>query len=204
MTGVSNDEAIVGISDHGGWAVLVTVTGDGTIADRRRIDLVDADLPKLPHHHDAQALPLDQATSLVERVRASADRHAVEGLDAVARAVSIPIRGVALRLLQPLPSTIAERIRDYRSQNVADWVMYREALAGAAQSRGWSVYWYDAKTVLDSASASLGVESLETRFLEARRSLGAPWTRDHKLAMAAAIAAASDPRVVSERQRVEG
>jgi len=186
---VSKDEAIIGISDHGGWAVLVTVTADGTLVDRRRIELVDADLPRLPHHHEAQALPLDQAVSLIERVRASAQRHAALGLDAVARAVSEPICGVALRVLQRLPETTAERIHDYRSQNVADWVMYREALAGAAESRGWPVHWYDAKTVLDAASASLGIRSLDPLFLNLRRSLGAPWGKDHKVAMAAALVA---------------
>lgn len=49
--------AIVGVSDHGGWAVLVTVAGDGRLLDRRRVELVDTGLPKLPYHHDAQRLP---------------------------------------------------------------------------------------------------------------------------------------------------
>lgn len=195
---MSND-AFIGISDHGGWAVLVTVTRDRTIVDRRRIELIDADLPKLPHHREAQSLPLDQALRLIERVRESAQRHAALGLDAVARAVSPSIRGVALRALQPLPATTAERLRDYRSQNVADWVMYREALAGAAESRGWSVHWYDAKTVLDAASIGVGVsESFDSLSLNARRSLGAPWGKDHRVAMAAAIVAAH------EHRRVEG
>jgi hypothetical protein len=30
--------------------VLVTVAGDGTLLDRRRVELVDEDLPKIPHH----------------------------------------------------------------------------------------------------------------------------------------------------------
>ena len=71
-------------------------------------------------------------------------------LDAVATAVP-RILGVALRKCQPLPPTIAERIKDYRAQNVADWVMYRKALASAAEARGWPVYWYDAKSVLGAA-----------------------------------------------------
>jgi hypothetical protein len=33
-----------------------------------------------------------------------------------------------------LPPTIAERIKDYRAQNVADWVMYRKALSAAAEA----------------------------------------------------------------------
>ena len=52
---------IIGVSDHGGWAVLVTVARDGTLLDRRRVELVDDNLPAIPHHHEAQMLPLDEA-----------------------------------------------------------------------------------------------------------------------------------------------
>ena len=65
---MSGGDSIIGISDHGGWAVLVAVGGDGTLLDWRRVELVDEDLPKLPHHHDAQALPLDEAEALIARV----------------------------------------------------------------------------------------------------------------------------------------
>src|SRR5262252_6313210 len=95
------DGGIIGVSDHGGWAVLVTVARDGTLLDRRRVELVDEGLPKLPHHHDAQGLPLDEAVALVERVRVSAERHGVLALDAVTAAVP-SILGVALRTCQQL------------------------------------------------------------------------------------------------------
>lgn len=188
--GDSPASAVVGISDHGGWAVLVTVTGDGTLLDRRRVELVDEDLPKIPHHSEAQALPLDEAVALIGRVRASAERHAALALDAIANTLPGRIRGVALRRCLPLPPTIAERITDYRAQNNADWVMYRMALASAAESRGWTVHWYDAKKVFGAASEALRPEDLDARFLELRRSVGAPWGQDHKIAMAAAIVAA--------------
>src|ERR1700722_8202264 len=177
---MSRDDGIIGISDHGGWAVLVTVAGDGSILDRRRVELVDEDLPKIPHHSERQALPLDEAVALVERVRVSAEWHAKLGLDAVAMTVPGRILGVALRQCPGLPPTIAERIKDYRAQNVADWVMYRKALATAAAARGWPVHWYDAKSVLTA--------DLDPHFLKIRAALGPPWNNDHKLAMAAAIA----------------
>ena len=189
---MSRDGGIIGVSDHGGWAVLVTVAGDGTLLDRRRVELVDEGLPKLPHHTEGQALPLDEAVELVERVRVSADRHAGLGLDAVAMAVPSGILGVALRECPRwLPPTIAERIKDYRARNVADWVMYRKALAAAAEVRGWAVHWYDAKKVFDAASEALRVEDLDAHFLQVRRSVGPPWGKDHKVAMAAAIVAAT-------------
>ena len=187
---MSKNGGIIGISDHGGWAVLVTAARDGTLLDRRRVELVDETLPSLPHHHEGQLLPMDDAVALVERVRVSAERHAVLALDAVA--IAVPhIRGIALRSCPQLPATIAERIKDYRARNVADWVMYRKALASAAQARGWPVHWYDAKKVLGSASQALHVEDFDAHFLQVRRAVGPPWNNDHKLAMAAAIVTAT-------------
>jgi hypothetical protein len=189
---MSRDDGIIGVSDHGGWAVFVTVAADGTLLDRRLVELVDSDLPKIPHHSEGQRLPLDEAVELVERVRLSAEKHAKLGLDAVAKTLSgrVTILGVALRQCPVLPPTIAERIKDYRAQNVADWVMYRKALAAAAEARGWGVHWYDAKKVFDAASEALRIDDLEAHFVQLRRSIGAPWGKDHKVAMAAAIVAA--------------
>ena len=109
--------------------------------------------------------------------------------DAVTMAVP-RILGVALRECPQLPPTIAGRIKDYRAQNVADCVMYRNALASAAEW-GWPVHWYDAKSVLGAASQVLRVENLDAHFLQVRRAVGPPWDKDHKLAMVAAIVTAS-------------
>ena len=180
---------VIGVSDHGGWAILVTADANGTLLDRRRVELVDEALPKIPHHSEGQMLPLDEAVKLVERVRASAERHAKLGLDAIAAEMPVSILGVALRQCPELPPTIAERITNYRASNVADWVMYRQALAAAADARAWPVHWYDPRQVQEMASKALGVKSLDAHFIQLRRSLGPPWTQDHKMAMSAAIAA---------------
>src|SRR5438045_2451627 len=186
---MSKNGGIIGVSDHGGWAVLVTVARDGTLLDRRRVKLVGEGLPKLPHHSEGQRLPLDEAVELVERVRVSAEKHAVLALDAVTMAVP-HILGVALRKCPQLPPTIAERIKDYRAQNNADWVMYRKALATATEARGWPVYWYDAKSVFSAAADAMGVDIIDAHFLQVRKAVGPPWNNDHKLAMAAAIVTA--------------
>jgi len=185
---VSNKDGIVGVSDHGGWAVLVTVARDGALLDRRRVELVDEGLPKLPHHSEGQRLPVAQAVELVERVRVSAEACAVRALDALAAAAP-RILGLALRKCPPLPPSIAQRIQDYRAHNLADWVMYRQALAAAAEARGWPLHWYDAKSVWAAAQQALRVQSLDAYFLQVRKAIGPPWDRDHKLAMAAAVAA---------------
>ena len=187
---MSKDDCVIGVPDHGGWAVLVTIKAGGALIDRRNVELVDSDLPKIPHHSEGQMLPIDEAVALVECVRTSAERHSKLVLDAVAKTVRGRIVAVALRHCPTLPPTVAERIKDYRAQNMADWVMYSKALAAAAEARDWAVHWYDAKRVFDVASETLGIHDLDAHFAELRRSIGPPWSIDHKLAMAAAIAAA--------------
>ena len=180
---------VIGVSDHGGWAVLVTADNRGALLDRRRVDLVDEGLPKIPHHSEGQGLPIDEAVKLVERVRASAERHAKLVFDSVAMALHGPILGIALRQCPELPPTVAERITNYRAHNIADWVMYRKALAAAAEARGWAVHWFDPRQVQNAASKALGVENLDAHFAGLRRSIGPPWGQDHRMAMAAAIEA---------------
>jgi hypothetical protein len=189
-------KAVAGVSDHGGWAVVVCVA-NGEVLDRRRIELIAPGLPSLPHHHDAQGLPMDEAVALVERVRASAALCARNALEALPAQVA----AIAIRKRPPLPPTIAERITNYRAQNVADWVMYRDALAEAALARGWSVSEYDAKTVLQEAAEALGVSDISARFREIGKALGPPWQKDHQLATAAAIAAPSRTAEGGSRRR---
>lgn len=159
----------VGVADHAGWAILVTVDAKGGIVDKRRVELVAAGLPTLPYHHDAQGLPLDAATKLIDTVRRSAETHA----KAAFAALPPRIARIALRACPALPPTIAERLANYRAQNVADTVMFRTALADAATAAGWSVHWYETKAIMPAAM-KLPAQS-------------APWSKDHRVAMAAAI-----------------
>ena len=67
--------------------------------------------------------------------------------------------------------------------------MYREALASAAQARGWSVRWYDRERALGDAASALGRTEIDTLLREVGRAVGPPGQAAHKLAAAAAIAA---------------
>ena len=196
--------ATVGVAEHGSSAVLVTVAPGGELLDRRRIDLIDSGLPAYPHHHEgswavgrylrtpgARALSLADAMALVERVRASASRGARESLEALAAAVQVPIVGIAIRACPALPPTTEERIADNRAQTVADSIMYREALATAAEARGWSVHWYSRDDAFRDAALALGREEIDAFLHAMGRSIGPPWQAKHKLAAAAALAAST-------------
>jgi hypothetical protein len=193
--------AVVGVAEHGNSAVLVTVAPGHEILDRRRIDLT-CGLPTHPYHHEgswaigryvnspwARPISLADAVALVERVRESAARGARESLEALAATLPVPIASIAIRLCPQLPPTTEERIADNRAANVADSVMYREALATAAEGRGWSVYWYERDCVFRDAAAALGGEDIDAFLRAMGRSIGPPWQVKHKLAAAAAIAA---------------
>ena len=194
--------AIVGVVEHGNSAVLVTVAPGGELLDRRRINLTDRDLPTHPHHHEgswamgrylnspwARPISLPDAVALVERVRLSATHGAREGLEALAAGVPVPIAGIAIRAYPTLPPTIEERIADNRVQTFADSAMYRDALATAAEERGWSVHWYDRERVFQEAADALGRENVDGLLRAMGRSSGPPWQAQHKLAAAAALAA---------------
>jgi hypothetical protein len=104
--------------------------------------------------------------------------------------VSMPIASIAIRLCPVLPPTTEERIADNRAQTIADSVMYREAIAAAAEARGWTVHWYERERVFRDAAAALGYEDVDAFLHVMGRSAGPPWQARHKLAAAAAIAAA--------------
>ena len=181
----------------------MTLGPGGALLDRRRIHLTRG-LPTHPHHHEgswavgryrnspwAREISLADALALVERVREAAAAGAREGLEDLAGAVPLPIAGIAIRRCPEMPPTTEARIADHRAQTVADSVMYREALATAAAARGWSVHWYEREQVLRDASAALGRADADTFLREMGRALGPPWDAQHKLAAAAALAAAA-------------
>jgi hypothetical protein len=193
-------QATIGVGEHGNSAELVTLASGGTFLDRRRIDLT-RNLPTHPYHHQgswaigryldspwSRPTTLPEALALVAQVHEAAAQGAKESLDALAVAVPVPIGRIAIRICPELPATAEERIRDTRAASMADGIIYREALARAAEARGWSVHWYDRDRVFTEASGALGRDA--DGFLRAMgKAIGPPWQARHKLAAAAAIAA---------------
>jgi hypothetical protein len=176
----------LGIADHLGWAVAVTTGDDHAVADRRRIELVEPGVTQAPIHYDRGRLDDAGAAALVATVRASALRAAGAALDAL----PMPIESISLRLWPPdFPDDIAvQRRPPWESR--ADAVMYRELLAELAHDRGWAVHCYDAKQVEGQAAALLGARA-DAVLRGPGRTLGPPWTKDHRVAVAATVVAAA-------------
>ena len=179
----------LGIAHHLGWAVAVTASADHRVVDRRRIELVEPGVPTAPIHHREGKLLDDAATAaLVAQVRASAVRTASASLRRLAGALPEPIVSMSLRAW-PLdfPTDIAVQRRvPYESR--ADSVMYRQVLAELARERGWAVHLYDATDVEGQAVNVLG-ERADEVLRGPRATLGPPWSKDHRMALAATIMA---------------
>ena len=178
----------LGIAHHFGWAVAVTASADHRVVDRRRIELIEPGMPTAPIHHEGK--PLDDAATavLVAQVRASAVRATSASLDELATALPEPIVSMSLRAW-PLdfPDDIAvQRRAPYESH--ADSIMYRQVLAELARARGWDVHLYDAKNVEDQAVGILA-ERADEVLHGPRATLGPPWAKDHRMALAATIVA---------------
>ncbi len=186
---MSGTRLAAGVYDHAGWAAVVCIAKD-LVLDRRRIDLIEPGLPKLPHHSEGQTLPIAEGVALVARVRRSAASCAKSALDELPESVG----AIAIRKRPTLPPTVAERITNYRAQCVADTAMYRDVIVEAAKTRGWFVYEYDVRTVFADAAKALGLEDISVRIKEIGQSIGPPWNKDYRLAAAAAMVVAKEAR----------
>jgi hypothetical protein len=187
----------LGIAHHYGWAIAVTASADHAVVDRRRIELIEPGLPVAPIHHEGgphllhrSGEPLDDVAlaALVADVRASVARAASAALGGLGAALTEPIEAISLRAWpDDFPEDIAVQRRvPYESR--ADSVMYCQVLADVAHGRGWAVHTYDAKTVEDEAARLLGERAHEV-LRGPRATLGPPWSKDHRMALAATIVA---------------
>ena len=176
----------VGIVDHLGWAVAVTASADHEVVDRRRIELVEPGITPAPIHYESKRLDVAATVALVAKVRASVVRATSAALDELANALPAPVVSISLRTW-PLnfPDDIAvQRRTPYEAR--ADAIMYRQVLSELAHARGWEVHFYNAKEVLGQAVSTLA-ERADEVLQGPRETMGPPWTKDHRIALAATI-----------------
>ncbi len=102
----------VGIAHHLGWAVAVTASAGHVVVDRRRIELIEPDMPAAPVEHEAKHLDDDDAARMVAEVRASALRTTPASLDQLASSLPGPVASMSLRAwLLDFPDDIAVQRR---------------------------------------------------------------------------------------------
>ena len=188
--------AVVGIADHRGWAILVCVaecSGVPVLVDRRRVELVGADVPSQPYHHEAADLELAEAEKLVRRVERSVASHARAALSKLRDELEPKHRLVALTLREEpavrVPETIAAVLDSHAATIKADGTMYRAAIRNAAAELEIEVAPHPRATEIEGAARALGVDAtrVQTFLRDLGRGLGPPWRKEHRNAAAAAV-----------------
>jgi hypothetical protein len=179
----------LGIADHFGWAIAVTASADHEVVDRRRLELVEPGVSPAPIHYESRRLDVAATAALVAQVRASVARATSAALDELAAALPAAIVSISLRDWPPdFPDDIAvQRRAPYEAR--ADAIMYRQVLCELARARDWHVHFYDARDVVDQAVGMLA-ERADDVLRGPRASIGPPWAKDHRVALAATIVAA--------------
>jgi hypothetical protein len=190
----------IGIDDHYAWANMVSVAMfgvEGIIMDRRRVELLDQQLPASPYHHDTLRMPLSRADELVRHVTASANGHAKSALSSIiAELAPAQCRGIAIRVppLPDLPATVAEAHANTWITNRADGMIYHQALTRAAAELSLRVVCFEKEKVLERAAQACGktVRDVERQLKALGAALGPPWRKEHVVACAGAICAHLD------------
>ena len=137
-------------------------------------------------HNTGDPLDDEGLAGLVAKVRASVIKMTAQAFDELADALGAPISSLALRRW-PLdfPNDIATQRRP-PFESRADSVMYCHVFAEIAAERGWDIGTYDAKHVEAEAAAILG-QRADAVLHGPRKTLGPPWSKDHRTALAATI-----------------
>jgi hypothetical protein len=198
--GVGAVRISLGLKAHSGWAALVVLgTRDGAlhVVDRRRIELVaeaDAQWAKQPYHA-AEGLPADEARKLVQRGVEAARRLAVSEMRAAAqraREAGHEIVACAVLVADPMPHwSVEEILAVHFRMHKAEGVLFRDALARAADACGWRLVAIPEKRLTEQAECALAASAsaLMKRLATLGKSAGPPWGRDQKDAALAAVIA---------------
>jgi hypothetical protein len=119
-------------------------------------------------------------------VRSSAEQVTSAALDELTATLAEPIVSISLRAWPddfPTDVVIQRRVPH---ESRADSVMYRQVLAELGRARGWSVHFYEAKDVEREAARILG-DRADAVLYGPRTVLGPPWSKDHRMALAATV-----------------
>lgn len=189
--------AALGFRMHSGWGVLVAVSGDAdsvAVIDRRSIVVMDPALPggKQPYHYAAD-LSLETAEQHIAECRALSENTAREAIkQALAelsgrnyQVASAAILMAAGRSLPSLPGILAS----HPLIHTAEGEFFRTSAINACERLKIPVTPIRERDLEERAQSAFGKKAaLVLRRISAMgKSIGPPWTADHKAAALAAL-----------------
>jgi hypothetical protein len=185
---------VTGISDHIGWAELVTLAVRDrapVILDRQRVELIEPGLPSAPYHHEALELPLQEAERIINKTRDSVVDRCRQVMNTLKSSLGVDAIVIQESPYKELPESVSRILASRPLTNAADGMLYREELASQASAIGLLVHRFPRKSdQIAAASSALGSSASEVATILSRfgQSMGAPWRQEHKHVAAAALA----------------
>lgn len=186
-----------GLKAHSGWAVLVVVgkqRDELVVVERRRIELVEQSWAKQPYHA-AEGLESEKARDLVKRGVDSAHRLALTEMKAAVkreRDRKNEVAGCAVLVGTPMPDwTTEEILAVHFRMHKAEGALFQNALVRAAEKCKLNTLPVLEKELMTRARSHFGSETdlLIKKIAQLGKSVGPPWTKDHKDATLAALIA---------------
>ena len=193
--------AAIGVRMHSGWGVLVVVSSDGgrvNVIARERIDVIDehAGGKKQPYHF-AKNMALLAAEKYLAHAAAESQRLARDSIRALAenlqsrdyRIVRCAVLTASGRALPELAGILAA----HPLIHTAEGEFFRNAVCSACEGMRIAVTRVRERDVEREAKATLGKSAAAAmkKIADAGKTLGSPWTADHKKAALAAWMALS-------------
>lgn len=191
--------AALGFRLHTGWAVVVAVAGvpgKFQVLLRRRIELLPPgdSVPRFVYHKAAE-LPPSQAAELVERAETISHETAriamkevlghLRPLDVVVKAAGIPCGS------RPTPKDLPAVLRSHPLIHTAEAALFQRAITAACENCGLTVLLAREREIWLNAASTWRLKegALRKQVDGLRKSVGAPWGSDQKLATAFALLA---------------
>lgn len=157
-------------------------------------------------YHIAASLGAQRGRAIVERCAARAEELAIDGLRGLAEEIA-PSRLTSCAILtskRTEPLELEKTLRSHALIHAAEGLLFREAIARAAVACGLELHVVAESDALATAAAAWRrkPENIEKILTGLRRTVGAPWTRDEKLATLAGLLALYEPVPPRSRARV--
>jgi hypothetical protein len=188
--------AAMGMRMHSGWGALVVVSNDHgrvSVIARERIEIVDENAggKRQPYHY-AQNLELKAAEKYLAECATESQRLACESIRALVedlqsrgyRVTKCAVLTASGRELPPL----ATIMRAHPLIHTAEGEFFRNAVCAACKSMKLAMSRVSERDIEKEAEIALGKAAIAAmkQIADAGKTLGSPWTQDHKKSALAA------------------
>ncbi len=183
----------LGFRVHSGWAMLVAVAGSPdrpAIVDRRRIQIADTGMPgvrptqTVQPYHTAREMGVERGRVFLDLCSEASNALAHLNLEAAIKQIGgdrVQRCGV-LTGSGRRPATLEATLASHPAIHTAEGDFFREVVSHAAGACGLPVLQIKEKELFGLAASEFhtSADALQLGLNELRKTIGPPWTQDHK------------------------